>query len=264
MGCAVVEKRIVGVVTVLNGWAVQSFGYGRYLPLGHPEVLVANLDRWGADEILLQCIDRSRVGAGPDLGLLEKVSRKGLSTPLIYAGGVRCADDAIAAVKAGADRVCLDAALHDDLAQVLAIAGPLGSQAIVAALPLSWTPDGLQWLDYRRKIRGPLAPALIEAFRRGAISEALVIDWQAEGTPGAFDLRLLGAETLQGIPLIAFGGLAGTELVREVLGLPQVVAVAQGNFLSYQEHAVQALKQQLHGLPVRGPEYAHASTGGHP
>ena len=32
---------------------MQSFGYRRYLPLGRPEVLVENLDRWGADEIVL-------------------------------------------------------------------------------------------------------------------------------------------------------------------------------------------------------------------
>ena len=54
-----VKKRLVGVITVKDGWAVQSFGYERYLPLGRPEVIAENLDRWGADEILLQCIDRS-------------------------------------------------------------------------------------------------------------------------------------------------------------------------------------------------------------
>ena len=91
-----IRKRLVGVVTVRDGWAVQSFGYRRYLPLGRPEVLVENLDRWGADEIVLQCIDRTRGNAGPDLALLERVSRRGLATPLIYGGGIRNAADAIA------------------------------------------------------------------------------------------------------------------------------------------------------------------------
>ena len=31
-------KRLVGVVTVRRGIAVQSFGYQRWLPLGRPEV----------------------------------------------------------------------------------------------------------------------------------------------------------------------------------------------------------------------------------
>ncbi len=53
------KKRLIGVVTVREGWAVQSFCYNRYLPLGRPEAIVENLDRWGADEILIHCIDRS-------------------------------------------------------------------------------------------------------------------------------------------------------------------------------------------------------------
>ena len=38
------KKRLIGVITVLNGWAVQSFGYKNYLPLGRPEVLAKNLE----------------------------------------------------------------------------------------------------------------------------------------------------------------------------------------------------------------------------
>jgi cyclase len=53
-------KRLVGVITVKDGWAVQSIGYRRHLPMGRPEVVAENLDRWGVDEILLQCIDRDR------------------------------------------------------------------------------------------------------------------------------------------------------------------------------------------------------------
>ena len=57
-----INKRLAGVITVKDGWAVQSFGFRSYLPLGRPEVLAENLDRWGADEIILQCIDRGDLG----------------------------------------------------------------------------------------------------------------------------------------------------------------------------------------------------------
>ena len=252
-GSAVIRKRLVGVVTVKDGWAVQSFGYARQLPLGRPEVMAANLDRWGADEILLQCIDRA--GSGPDLALLDKVSRQGLSTPLIYAGGVRSAADGIATIKAGADRICIDALLHDDPDAALAVCEPLGAQAVIAALPLSHGPEGLLWLDYRNGSSCPLDPHLLQLLRSGAISEALVIDWRHEGQAAAFDLRLLEHPQLQGIPLIAFGGLSGEPLLRRALELPQVVAAAQGNFLAYREHAIQALRQQLQGLPLRRAHY---------
>lgn len=249
------KKRLVGVVTVKDGWAVQSFGYRRYLPLGRPEVLVENLDRWGADEILLQCIDRSTRGEGPDFPLLESVGALGLSTPLIYAGGIKNPEDGISVVKAGADRVCLDAALHDNPALAVSLAEPLGAQAVIAALPLAWNDVGLLWRDYRHGTDQPLPGTLLDMLSCGVISETLVIDWRHEGQPGGFDADLVKAFPIKDIPLIALGGLSDTSVIRTVFDNPRVVAVGIGNFLSYKEHAVQAYKQQLQGLPLRPPFY---------
>jgi len=247
----VLKKRLVGVITVRNGWAVQSFGYQRYLPLGKPEVLIENLDRWGADEIILQCIDRSAQDAGPDLKLLERVSRKGLSTPLIYAGGIRSADDAVAVVKAGADRVCVDALLHDAPQRVQDLSAPLGAQALIASLPLSRGPDGLLWLDHRTRQTLPLGAQVLEVLRSGAVSEALIIDWKHEGLAGQFDAQLVADFPVQGMPLIVFGGLSEPSQLREVLQSDRVAAAAVGNFLNYREHAIHHYKTHLAGLPVR-------------
>ena len=107
------KKRLIGVVIVKDGWAMQSFGYRRYLPLGRPEVMVQNLDRWGADEILIQCIDRSAYGLGPDLDVLDKISKLSIATPLIYAGGICGREDAVKVVKHGADRIMVDAIVWD-------------------------------------------------------------------------------------------------------------------------------------------------------
>ncbi len=245
------KKRLVGVVTVKDGWAVQSFGYDRHLPLGKPEVLIENLDRWGADEIILQCIDRSVRRAGPDLKLLERVSRKGLSTPLIYAGGICTAEDAVAVVKAGADRICVDSLLHDAPQTLQELSAPLGAQAVIASLPLARSPDGLMWLDYRTKQQQPLSAQVLDVLRSGVISEALIVDWQHEGLAGQFDNGLLSDFPVDGMPLIAFGGLSEPSQLRDVLQFGKVAAVAVGNFLNYREHAIHHYKRHLAGLPVR-------------
>ncbi|MEG3179107.1 HisA/HisF-related TIM barrel protein [Sphingomonas sp. LT1P40] len=246
-----IHKRFVGVVTVRDGWAVQSFGYNRWLPLGRPETLVENLDRWGADEILLQVTDRSRRGQGPDFDLLERIAKLGLATPLVYAGGIRGADDARDVIHTAADRVCVDALLHDDLPAALAIREQIGAQGIIAALPLAIEDGDLRWLDARTGKSRPLDPALVDGLADGAISEALVIDWRGEGSPGGFDPALLDGHLPANVPLIAFGGLSNGMLLRRVLSHAQVAAVALGNFLTYREHAVQAFKRELAGLPVR-------------
>jgi len=253
-------KRLVGVVTVRRGIAVQSFGYRRWLPLGRAEVLVENLDRWGADEILLQCIDRSAEGLGPDFALLDRIGRLGLSTPLIYAGGIRHAQDAAQVVQRAADRVAVDALLRDNLPQVRAISERLGAQAVLAALPLALgrgaSPAApLAWLDHRTGVAIPLPAAVPALLRKGVVSEALLIDWQHEGTPGAFSMPLAQAFSQLELPFIAFGGLSEPAQLRQLLSQPHCVAVAMGNFLSWREHAVQAAKCELQGVPVRPPSW---------
>lgn len=251
-----IKKRLIGVVTVKDGWAVQSFGYERYLPLGRPEVLVQNLDRWGADEILLQSIDRTSAGAGPDFALLDRVSKLGIATPLVCSGGIRSAEDARRAVNIGADRVALDALLRDDPREVAEIGYQLGAQAVIAAIPLTATPAGVLWRDYRSGEDTPFSAELVSLLEDGAISEALIIDHTHEGKPDAFDPALLDCGLAPHVPLIAFGGISAVQSMTELYKRPQTAAVAVGNFLSYREHAVQEYKNALYGVPVR-PAYYH-------
>jgi len=253
----VIKKRLVGVVTVLDGWAVQSFGYGRYLPLGRPEIHVENLDRWGADEILLNCIDRSRRNLGPDMTLLDRIGRKGLSTPLIYSGGIRHAQDAVDAVNAAADRIAVDALIRDDLDEVARAGARLGNQAVIGSIPLSIEQGEPRWLNYRTGAGEVPSTTLVEALQSGLLSEALVIDWTHEGHPSAFDLALLDILP-QDVPIIAFGGISEAGQIAAIMKRPNVVGAAVGNALSYREHAVQALRQALPGAPIRPASYQQA------
>ena len=131
------KKRLVGVVIIKNGWAVQSFGYDRYLPLGKPECVIENLDRWGVDEILVLCIDRSASSLGPNFKLLKNIARLGLNTPLIFGGGINSVKNGIDAIQLGADRICIDSMLQDHLEEAEELTKHLGAQALIGVLPLS-------------------------------------------------------------------------------------------------------------------------------
>jgi imidazole glycerol-phosphate synthase subunit HisF len=248
------KKRLIGVVTVKSGWAVQSFGYRRHLPLGRPEVLVQNLDRWGADEILIQCIDRSASGLGPDLDVLGKISKLGISTPLIYAGGIGGREDAVKVINHGADRIMVDSMLLDSPHLLEAVARDLGTQAVIAHLPARMIGDNLVATDYRNRIELPLDHWL-EKLPHEWISELMVSDCHNEGLLGSFDERLIGIAQQIDKPLMFFGGISEAEQIQRVLAHPQVVAAGVGNFLSYREHAVQLLKLQLGSSAVRPPHY---------
>lgn len=249
------KKRLVGVVTIKEGWAVQSMGYKRYLPLGKPECLVENLDRWGADEILVQVIDRSVNGQKPDLELLERIARLGIETPLIYGGGIRSVEDGVRAIQAGADRLVVDAVLHDDLATVRGLSERLGAQAIIAAMPLAWSGDRIEWLDYRRGCSSAISAEVQALLETGIASEIFLIDWMHEGYPVGFEQSLVRNLPVANAPLIVFGGISDSTQMAELLQIKNVAAVAVGNFLSYREHAIQKFKEALAAMPIRLPVY---------
>jgi cyclase len=254
------SKRLVGVISVRDGWAVQSFGYRRYLPLGRPEVLAENLDRWGADEILLVCLDRTRTNLGPDFELLRRLGERGLSTPLIYSGGIRSIDDAKRVVQLGADRICLDALLHEDPETVKAMSGLIGSQALIASLPLSMGPNGLEWLDYRDRSSRSLVSADHNWLLSGIVSEALVIDWKNEGCNEGFDNDLAVEWPWPQLPMIAFGGISEPTQAERLLSYGHVVAVGIGNSLAYREHSIQYFKKRLLASAIRSAEFSSSGV----
>jgi cyclase len=250
------KKRIIGVVTVKDGWCVQSFGYGRYQPLGKPEHFIENLDRWGADEILLQVIDRSNTQRGPDFDLLEKIGKLGLGTPLIYAGGVSSVNEGVQAIQLGADRLVVDAVLHDDISVVRGLSYKLGAQAIIMGIPVSIEYDEMVWFDYRHNRNFALNAGIFELANSGVVSELLVIDWKNEGLPMSFNQGILKKLPVNQVPLILFGGISESEQVAEILQTNQnVSAVAIGNFLSYREHAIQGIKASVAGQSLRPAFY---------
>lgn len=249
------NKRLIGVIAVKAGIAVQTFGYRRYLPLGSPECLAENLNRWGVDEILVLCIDRSHNGLGPDLALLRRLGALGLSTPLSYGGGVHTPADAAQAIQAGAERLCLDAVLHTDPNAVRDMAELLGSQALVAAMPMAMCGDTAMRYAYMQNSLLPYAEETNRLFDEGAVSEALLIDAVHEGQRNAFDAELVRCFPRQATPLIVFGGISEPMQVTRLLDETTVVAVAVGNSLNYSEHAVQNLKQQVQAPSLRPAIY---------
>ncbi len=238
------KKRLIGVITVKDGMAVQSIGYQRYLPLGKPWCIAENLDRWGVDEILILSIDRTKKNIGPDYELLSSLVKAKLTTPLIYGGGVFNKNDANKVIHAGADRICLDALLHEQPHTVREIADVLGVQAIIGALPLSKIGDSVQWYNYRTNKSYKFTNELIQLFSDGIISEVLIIDWKNEGRFNGFDYSII--ENIDfNVPQIVFGGISEHSQMNKLLSYDSVAAISIGNFLSYQEHTVQKIKQSL-------------------
>jgi cyclase len=73
----------------------------------------------GAGEIIATSVDREGTGLGYDVDLIRGIRAK-VNVPVVAHGGAGRPDDAIAAVQAGADAVCLASILHYKTATTLA------------------------------------------------------------------------------------------------------------------------------------------------
>ncbi len=249
------RKRFIGVITVKDGLAVQSFSFNKYLPIGDPVILAENFDRWGVDEILVLSIDRTLKNLGPDFGLLTNLKRKALSTPLTFGGGINCLEHAKSVIKLGAERICVDSILWKNPSVVKEISQYLGAQAVIGSLPVCFQNGDLKWYGYEHKAKSMLTETVKELFERGYISEALIIDYINDGSFGEFNLDILLNIPLQNIPLIAFGGMTKPEKIQKILEMNNLVGFGIGNSLSYREHAVQELRKKINHTYIRLPQY---------
>lgn len=252
-------KRLVGVITVKDGWAVQSIGYKTYLPMGRAEVIAENLDRWFLDEILVLSIDRS--GLGPDLALVDKIAQKNLVTPLTYGGGISNQNQARQLVRLGADRLCLETICAQDVDAARGIRDAVGVQAVIRALPLIVENDHVRQYNYHTRQLQSLDMTAICDPQDPLFSEVLAIDARNEGGIASFDSGILMPLIEHGLQVIAFGGITTQVQVRDLFDHPQLSAVGVGNSLSYKELAnrdlisfaqMHATRTTSHGAQTRG------------
>ena len=251
------KQRIIGAITILDGWAVQSMGYKRYLPLGRPEVIAKNLDRWGADEILVQCINRSKENAGPDFKVLSQIANEGITTPLIYAGGIKNHQQAIKVIRNGADRIMFDALMHDSHDVINNTSKILGPQALIGCIPISIDRGNCYRFNYLTNKKIKITTKELQNIYAVNISELLLVDYTHEGFDKGFDLKILSSDIVKNspLPLLFFGGISNPKIAEKVLQDKKTAAIAIGNFLSYRENSIEYFKRTINNALLRSHRF---------
>ncbi len=254
-------KRLIAIVTVKNGFCVQSFGYRKYRIVGNPLLTIKNLDDWNVDEIILNIIDRSKNNLGPDFDLLKKVGKLKITTPLVYAGGIRNANDALSVIKYGADRICLGTkSVLYNLNELIEIEGLVGRQSMICSLPLCSIDNIIHHYDYHLKVFKPFSKTFINKIASKIFSELLIIDYLNEGKLNAFSQNLPKSEYFDSMNIIAFGGISNPIQIMEILKIPNINAIAMGNTLYYSEILTHQISKLLKASGFRQITFSAKST----
>lgn len=239
------KPRLIGIVLVRDGIAVQSVGFNRYLPLGRPTIAVEYLDRWGADEIVLLDILAGLAQRSLDPGIVRQCAEL-CRTPLTVGGGVRDTESASALLAAGADKICINSAAHSNPSLVGELAARFGEQCVVVSIDAK--KQGSGWHAYALGGKSVISASLNEILARAQESgagEILLNSVDRDGSRLGYDLELIRYCARQvSIPLIAAGGAGHPRHFNEALEAG-ASAVAAANMLHYTEHSVIVAKRHM-------------------
>ena len=235
--------RIIASVTILEGVAVQSIGFKRYLPIGRAEYVVENLNRFGADEIILSDITNSRMGRNHlDIDLIQKISRYSF-TPITYCGGIKSLDDVDRLLLSGVDKVGINSHLfRENLLE--SISQKYGSQCLIAALDIK---NGYLYLENGQKKIDRDMKSIVSELELKGVGEFLINSIDRDGHKCGFDIELYrDVKKMTKLPVILCGGAGNSTHFLEVLSdESERVALVAGNMFSYREHSIPLVKSHL-------------------
>lgn len=253
------KTRIVGLLPIRQGIVVQSIGFRRYLPVGRPEVAVEYLNNWGIDEIVMVDMDATRQGAAPDHGRVERCARF-CQVPLTVGGGIAEVGHIERIVKAGADKISLNAAVVEAPGLIAEGARSFGRQCIVVSIDARRDDKGgyEAFTHGGTRATGSAPWQLAAMAEESGAGEILVTSIDQDGSRQGYDLELVRrVREAVSIPVIACGGAGRAAHMLECVRLG-VDAVAAGNFFNYTEMSVIQVKRYLKdaGASVRLDSYA--------
>ena len=235
------RSRIIGSLIVKENIVVQSFGFEKYLPVGNVKICCENLNNWEVDEIIIRCIDRSKNNLGPNLELIEEVSKSGVSTPITYTGGIRNVKDAEKIIAKGADRICVNNLLTINSNHIKDIALSIGSQSLLISVDIIKNGSNYFWFNYFNKEFLPIEKIPLDILNYA--SEIVITDVNNEGMYDKFDIKLVDiAKKIFKKKIIFFGGISTTNKTSLIRKKIKNSSFAFGNFFFHKELANEYIK----------------------
>ena len=250
-------KRIIPCLDVSAGRVVKGVNFVELRDAGDPVEQAHAYDLAGADELCFLDIQATHENRGTMFDLVRRTAEQ-CFMPLTVGGGVRSAEDLVALLRAGADKVAINTAAVKTPDFVTEAADRYGVQCIVVAIdakrvnkkkePLRWEifthggrkPTGLDAIDWA-----------VRMVRYGA-GELLVTSMDRDGTKAGYDHELLRAiSDAVTVPLIASGGGGNLEHLYEGLTYGGADAVLAASIFHHGTHTVGEAKAYLADKGVR-------------
>ena len=248
-------RRVIVCLDVKDGRVVKGVRFESLRDQGDPVSLAERYEAEGADEIVFLDVAASAEGRATMLDVVRRTAER-LFIPLTVGGGIASVDDAIRALRAGADKVGVNSAAVRDPALISGIAAATGAQCVVVSIDAKR--DGASWRVFthggQRATDLDAVAWAKEAERRGA-GEILLTSIDGDGARTGYDLALTRAvSSAVSVPVIASGGAGNASHLVDAFREGGADAALVAGILHDGTTTVGRLKSELAraGLYVRG------------
>jgi cyclase len=249
------KKRLIACLLIKDGLIVQSVGFNKYLPIGHPQFPLEFVVKWDVDEIILLDMSASSEKRILNIELLEVLS-KSCFVPLTVGGGISSVEDVRQIIRAGADKVSINTNAIKDPAIITKIADIFGSQCAVVSMDCKLDDDGVYrvYSDSGKSPTNLSAKEWAKKVEKLGAGEIFLNSIDRDGSKKGYDNNLIKlVSNAVSIPVIACGGVGNFSHFSSGILEGGASAVAAGNIFHYIEHSTIVAKMNLlqSGINVR-------------
>jgi len=203
--------------------------------LGKPEQFARYYFEQGADELIYQDVVASLYGRNSLRDIISKTAKE-VFIPLTVGGGLRSLEDMSLVLRAGADKISINTAAHENPKLITQASKVFGKSTIVVGIEAIRQPDGnyKAFTDNGRNRTGKEVIEWSKHVEELGAGEIILTSVDNEGTGKGLDLELIrDIHSAINIPLVVHGGIGNTEHIIELLNELKVSGIALSSLLHY-------------------------------
>lgn len=251
------KTRVIPILTI-NGsmQVVKTVNFKR------PARIVGNLmqyikifERRNLDELVIIDIDATLENRLIDCNKIKEYTKE-LYCPLTLGGGIKTLDDINKLLQSGADKVCINTAILNNLYLAKAASNKFGSQSIIGAINttnidmINWICEGKELFD-TCGLGGCAAYSYASKLSYYGCGEILLTSIDKEGTYNGYDLDCISEVSKSvSIPIISNGGCGSVAHASQALKAGAHAVAASSIFL-FTEMTPKIMSEELNNLGHR-------------
>ncbi|WP_272148679.1 imidazole glycerol phosphate synthase subunit HisF [Tenacibaculum aiptasiae] len=240
------KKRIIPCLDIKNGRTVKGVNFIDIRDAGDPIELAKKYVEEGADELVFLDITATLENRKTLVELVERIAKE-INIPFTVGGGISTVDDALALIKAGADKVSVNSSVVKNPQLITDLKNRFGSQFVVVAIDTKNVND--EWKVFTKggtyETNLETVSWAKEVERLGA-GEILLTSMNSDGTKEGFSIEITNLVSKKvNIPVIASGGAGIEEHFKEVFTKTEASAGLAASIFHFSEIPVPKLKQYL-------------------